>query len=92
LPQERASKIIGSKVYNERKDSIGEIEDIVIERGTVPVAVIGVGGFLGMGGRLVAVPLSELRYDSTERRWDLAGATKESLQSRAVFTYDQRKG
>jgi hypothetical protein len=54
------------------------------------MVLISVGGFLGIGARLVAVPLSELRYAEADQRWMLAGATKESLQQRPEVTYAAR--
>jgi hypothetical protein len=90
-PSARASRIIGAKVYNERGESIGEVEDLVIRRDVAtPMAVISVGGFLGIGARLVGVPLSELRYAEGDQRWTLNGATKESLQARPEVTYAAR--
>ncbi len=53
-----------------------------------PMAVIQVGGFLGMGGRLVMVPLSELQWNAERERVVLPNATKELLQGRPAFTYD----
>lgn len=90
-PSSRASKIIGANIYNEQGQSIGEVEDLIIQRdGAAPVAVVSVGGFLGMGARLVAVPLSELRFADADSRWTLNGATKESLQARPVVSYAAR--
>jgi hypothetical protein len=87
----RASRIIGAKVYNDRGESIGEVEELVLRHdNTSPMVVISVGGFLGIGARLVAVPLSELRYAEADQRWMLAGATKESLQQRPEVTYAAR--
>lgn len=84
----RASKIIGANIYNDEGQSIGEVEDLIVQRdGAAPVAVVSVGGFLGIGSRLVAVPLNELRFAEDNSRWTLAGATKESLQSRPVVSY-----
>ena len=54
----RASKVIGSSVYNENNESIGEVDDILIPSGsTSPVAVISVGGFLGIGQKDVALDM-----------------------------------
>ena len=90
-PSSRASKIIGANIYNDQGQSIGEVEDLIIQRdGAAPVAVVSVGGFLGMGARLVAVPLSELRFAEDNARWTLNGATKESLQARPVVSYAAR--
>src|SRR4051812_27035216 len=48
----RTSKVVGSSVYNEAKDDIGKVDDIIIPRGGgAPVAIISVGGFLGIGSR-----------------------------------------
>ena len=57
----RASKLIGSTVKIDRSERIGSIEDIIIdERGQLFV-VLDVGGFLGLGGRRVALPYSNLK-------------------------------
>jgi hypothetical protein len=90
-PSNRASRIIGANIYNEQGQSIGEVEDLIVQRdGAAPVAVVSVGGFLGLGARLVAVPLAELRFADENSRWMLHGATKESLQARPVVNYAAR--
>jgi hypothetical protein len=91
----RASKVIGANVYNENNESIGEVDDILIlPGGSAPVAVISVGGFLGIGAKLVAVPYDRLQ-NSNSSRWILSGATKDSLTSLPTFSYDaaaERRG
>jgi sporulation protein YlmC with PRC-barrel domain len=83
----RASKMIGAPVYNEAGESIGQVDDILIPRESgPPVAIISVGGFLGIGAKLVAVPYDNLRMG--ESRWTLPGATKESLNALPGFSYD----
>jgi len=53
----RASKIIGSDVRNKSGEKIGDIRDIVMDdRGTIKLAIVSTGGFLGVGDRLHAVP------------------------------------
>ncbi|MBR0654393.1 PRC-barrel domain-containing protein [Plastoroseomonas arctica] len=90
-PTNRASRIIGANVHNERNETIGEIEDLIINAsGGAPTAILSVGGFLGIGARLVAVPLSELSFNTERERWMLNGATKESLQARPAYTYQSR--
>jgi sporulation protein YlmC with PRC-barrel domain len=86
----RASKLIGSAVYNENNESIGEVDDILIPAGgSGPVAVISVGGFLGIGAKLVAVPYERLQAaGGSNNRWTLSGATKDSLGSLPTFNYD----
>ncbi|SFP30419.1 Sporulation protein YlmC, PRC-barrel domain family [Bradyrhizobium sp. Ghvi] len=59
----RASKMAGVKVYNEANENIGSINDLLMDKsGNVKLAVIGVGGFLGMGEHLVAVPYEKLKF------------------------------
>ncbi len=59
----RASKMAGLKVYNDANENIGSINDLLMDKsGAVKIAVIGVGGFLGMGEHLVAVPYEKLKF------------------------------
>ncbi|MEH2488053.1 PRC-barrel domain-containing protein [Bradyrhizobium sp. AZCC 2230] len=59
----RASKMAGLKIYNDANESIGSINDLLMDKsGAVKIAVIGVGGFLGMGEHLVAVPYEKLKF------------------------------
>lgn len=90
----RASKVIGSTVYGgDGNDSIGSVDDIIIPRdGGNPVAVLSVGGFLGIGAKLVAVPYERLQHDADRDRWMLPGATKESLTALPTFAYDTDRG
>lgn len=56
-----ANTFIGQSVYTSSDDSIGEINDLIIEeKGGIVAAVIGVGGFLGIGEKDVAVPMSKI--------------------------------
>ena len=85
----RSSKIVGSAVMNDNKESIGKIDDLIITRdapGTV--AVISVGGFLGIGGKLVAVPFSELQATPDNSGFILSGATKDNLSNLPEFKYN----
>lgn len=84
---QRVSQIIGSRVYNDRNEAIGEVDDVILS-GTSHSAVISVGGFLGLGARLVQVPLSDIRWNAERERMMLPGATKEQLQSRPAFDYN----
>ena len=84
--RQRVSQIIGSRVYNDRNEAIGEVDDIIMT-GTTPTAIVSVGGFLGIGARLVAVPMSDLQWNGERERIVLPGASKEQLQSRPAFDY-----
>lgn len=88
---QRTSKIVGATVHNDAGASIGSVDDLILgSAGSGITAVLSVGGFLGMGGRLVTVPLSELRYDQAHSRWVLPGASRETLTARPAFAYEPR--
>src|SRR5690349_1091926 len=57
----RASKLIGAAVYNDANEKIGTVDDLILTSEDKAVAaIIQVGGFLGAGGKLVAVPYQAL--------------------------------
>ena len=79
-------KLLGAKVYNDQNQSIGKIEDIIVSpKRTVSHAIIGVGGFLGIGEHLVAIPMDQLNF--VNNRFVLHGATKETLKAMPEFHY-----
>ncbi|MDF2120433.1 PRC-barrel domain-containing protein [Roseiarcaceae bacterium H3SJ34-1] len=59
-----ASKVQGTSVYNTAGEAIGHVEDIVLDKLTDKVlfAVLGFGGFLGIGEKYHAMPWSMLDY------------------------------
>jgi sporulation protein YlmC with PRC-barrel domain len=57
----RASKMIGSTVYDVQNRDIGSVKDLIIGKGRVAAAVVDVGTFLGVGGKYVAVPLDAIK-------------------------------
>ena len=82
----RASKIIGSSVLNDAKQTIGKVDDLLVSPdGKQPYAVLSVGGFLGMGSRLVVVPFDTLKFAGTKVM--LPGGTKEGLEKLPMFKY-----
>jgi len=87
----RASKIIGSSVYNDHDEKVGSIDDLLIGKDGKMSAVISVGGFLGMGTKYVEVSYSDLTFGNTQRDSDnrvvLKGATKESLKTQPAYNY-----
>jgi sporulation protein YlmC with PRC-barrel domain len=86
----RASRLIGSNIYNEENETVGEVEDIIIPTGGGnPVAIISVGGFLGIGDRLVAVPFERLQRAADRDRWMLPGATKDGLKELPAYSYEE---
>ena len=59
----RASKVVGLSVYNDNNQSIGSINDLLTDKsGNIKAVVIGVGGFLGVGAHLVAVPFDKIKF------------------------------
>jgi len=79
----RASKIIGSTVYDRENRNIGKVTDLVLNKnGTVDVVVLDVGSFLGMGGKYVAVQISDVKTDNNRLTLD---RTKEQLQQMAAY-------
>jgi len=76
--QIRASKMIGSAVYDVHNRKIGRVKDLVLDRdGQVASTIVDVGAFLGMGGKYVAVPLRDIKTDDNRLTLDM---TKEQLQ------------
>jgi len=79
----RASKMIGASVYDVQNRNIGSVKDLVLARsGTVDAVVVDVGSFLGMGGKYVAIPLSDIKTDNNRLTLD---RTKEQLQQMAKY-------
>ena len=59
----RASKLVGLNVYNDNNESLGSINDLLTDKsGNIKAVVIGVGGFLGVGEHLVAVPFDKVKF------------------------------
>jgi hypothetical protein len=82
----RASKVIGSSVLNDASETIGTIDDLLVSRdGKQPYAVLSIGGFLGMGTRLVVVPYDLLKF--ADNKVILPGGTKEGLKMLPEFKY-----
>jgi sporulation protein YlmC with PRC-barrel domain len=62
----RASKVVGLAVYNDNNDSVGTINDLLMDKsGNIKAVVLGVGGFLGVGEHLVAVPFDKVKFVDT---------------------------
>ena len=61
----QGSKLISMNVYNEQNEKIGTIKELMVDKsGNIASAVIGVGGFLGMGERDVAVKFADLKWSN----------------------------
>jgi hypothetical protein len=61
----RSSRVVGATVYNDGDERIGTISDLIVTPdGRISEAVLSVGGFLGIGAKLVGVPYDRLRFDA----------------------------
>jgi sporulation protein YlmC with PRC-barrel domain len=85
----RASKLVGASVYNDQDQSIGSISDILLNNidHRASVVVISVGGFLGVGGKLVSAPFDQIKI--VDNKVVMPGATKASLESMPGFDYSK---
>jgi sporulation protein YlmC with PRC-barrel domain len=83
----RAKKILGSKVTNDKSESIGSLDDIIIDEKKQLFAVLQVGGFLGLGGHLIAVPYNSLKISDDGKKIELPGASREALTGLTEFHY-----
>src|SRR6478672_7566773 len=73
----RASKMVGLSVYNDKNESIGSINDMLTEKdGKIKAVVIGVGGFLGVGEHLVAIPFEKIKFVSEPVAYTGASANR----------------
>ncbi|GBD49567.1 PRC-barrel domain-containing protein [Methylopila sp. Yamaguchi] len=83
----QASKLIGAKVENDKSEKIGSLDDLIITKERELFAVLQVGGFLGLGGHLVAVPYASLNISDDGAKITLAGGSKEALGKLPEFQY-----
>jgi sporulation protein YlmC with PRC-barrel domain len=84
--QIRASKLIGSSVYNDQKEKIGSIDELLVDQHHAVIsAVLSVGGFLGLGSKMVNVPYNELRVVGDEIV--MSGATKDQLNQMPSYKF-----
>jgi sporulation protein YlmC with PRC-barrel domain len=83
----RASRVLGTSVYNTEGTEIGTIEDVMLDKlsNGIMFAVIGFGGFLGMGEKYHAIPWASLDYDE-DRGGYVVPFTKEQLQAAPSYS------
>ncbi len=85
-----ANTLIGKSVYNRSADdaeAIGDVNDIVISsNGDAEAVIIGVGGFLGLGEKEVAIDFKRVGWvDRDGERWIVVDATKEELEAAPAY-------
>jgi sporulation protein YlmC with PRC-barrel domain len=90
-----AHDLIGKRVYNTANENIGEIEDLILDNGhDLKAIIVGVGGFLGVGERDVAIAPSSMtiqkQTDGSERV--IVAATKDNLKNAPEFKRSSKTG
>ena len=88
----RASKLIGAKVMGPDDKSIGDVNELILDgSGAVHGVVIGVGGFLGIGEKAVAVPFKALNVQRDQKGTAIqkisVSFTKDQLKSAPTYKY-----
>jgi sporulation protein YlmC with PRC-barrel domain len=79
-------QVLEKKVFNDNGETVGKIDDIIVAPDkAVSYAIIGAGGFLGVGRHDVAIPVSQLKEDGG--RFILAGASKDAIKAMPEFEY-----
>ncbi len=85
----RASKVIGSAVTGADNQQIGTVSDLIMDKDNkVVMGVISVGSVLGLGGKLIAVPIASLKIDASGKVAYPEGS-KDSVGKMPGFTYTQ---
>lgn len=86
--QFRATKMIGSTVYDVHNRDIGKVKDLVVDKdGRVAAVVVDVGSFLGVGGKHVALNISDIKTNNNRLTLD---RTKEQLQQMTEYRLEDR--
>ena len=86
----RASKVIGTSVFNTTGEKIGKVEDVVLDKSSnnIMFAVVGFGGFLGMNEKFHPLPWSTLDYEKQKDGY-VVNVTKEQLEAAPSDAIDQ---
>jgi sporulation protein YlmC with PRC-barrel domain len=82
-----ASDLTGATVYNPKDESIGDVNDVIVSRdGKVDGIVVGVGGFLGIGEKNVAIKMDQVKMMDTDTGMKLVlDMTKDQLAAAPEF-------
>ena len=87
------SEYYKQSVYDTKDNKIGDVNDVLLDKsGQVSAVILGVGGFLGIGEKDVAVPFNAIKITEKDgNRYLVMDASKEALQSATGYTYDRTK-
>jgi sporulation protein YlmC with PRC-barrel domain len=77
-------------VYDKSQNSVGKIDDVLMDKsGKITALMVGVGGFLGVGEKDVALPFTAVHSEKKDNKWYLTvDETKDSLKSAQGYKYD----
>lgn len=79
-------QILGKAVYNDKKQKIGKVDDLIIAPDSaISYGIIGAGGFLGVNRHDVAIPAKQFKIK--KGKIILPGATEEALKALPKFEY-----
>ncbi|CAG9180054.1 PRC-barrel domain-containing protein [Cupriavidus pampae] len=82
-------QILGKPVYNETGDKVGNVVDLIVAPNrAVSFAIIGAGGFVGVGRHDVAIPVNQ--FDLSSNKIVLPGATKAAVKALPEFEYAKK--
>lgn len=86
----RAKKVIGTNVKDPSGKTIGKVEDLVLDKlsSNIMYAIVGFGGFLGMGEKYHPLPWSTLDYDPDANGY-VVNLTKEQLQAAPAYSMEE---
>jgi sporulation protein YlmC with PRC-barrel domain len=77
-------------VYDKGENKVGKIDDVLIDKsGKITALMVGVGGFLGVGEKDVALPFSAVKSEKKNDKWWLTvDESKDTLKNAAGYKYD----
>jgi hypothetical protein len=79
-------QVLGQPVYNGANEKIGAVDDVIFAQDRLAsYAIVGTGGFLGVGKHDVAIPVSQ--FKQLDGKFIVAGATKAALKAMPAFEY-----
>lgn len=87
------SKLVGANVYNNQNESLGEIEDLVVDNGrAISGVVVSVGGFLGIGESYVVLDPSTVVLNEKDGSWRaFVDTSKDTLKNAPKFKYTKKQ-
>lgn len=83
-------KLGGQDVVDDKGDTIGTVENFLVsDPGNVQYAIISIGGFLGIGDKLVAVPTKHLQMNQDKGNVTLKHVSRKDLENAPAFEYEK---